>query len=154
MYLRGNLYSWKNVLIFDLDEGTFNVPLLSILLSENIYSRRTFTLGEYLPSENIYPRRTFTLGELYSRRTFTLGEHLLSENFYSRRTLLSENVYSRGTFNFVLEILRVRKLKSLDLRITNHISLISRLFNASTTFLFVCFLLRQIMLFCLQTVTL
>ena len=90
----------------------------------------------------------------YSRRTFTLGEHLLSENFYSRRTLLSENVYSRGTFNFVLEILRVRKLKSLDLRITNHISLISRLFKASTTFLFVCFLLRQIMLFCLQTVTL
>ena len=98
VYLRGNLYSWKNVLIFNLDEGTFNVFLLSILLSENIYSR--------------------------------------------------------GTFNFVLEILRVRKLKSLDLRITNHISLISRLFKASTTFLFVCFLLRQIMLFCLQTVTL
>ena len=83
----GNLYSWKNVFIFDLDEGTFNVPLLSILLSENIYSRRTFTLGEYLPSENFYSRRTllseniysrrsFTLGELYSRRTFTLGEHL------------------------------------------------------------------------------
>ena len=90
----------------------------------------------------------------YSRRTFTLGEYLPSENFYSRRTLLSENVYSRGTFNFVLEILRVRKLKSLDLRITNHISLISRLFKASTTFLFVCFLLIQIMLFCLQTVTL
>ena len=137
VYLRENLYSWKNVLIFDLDEGTFNVPLLSILLSENIYSQRTFTLGEYLPSENFYSRRT-----------------LLSENFYSRRNLLSENVYSRGTFNFVLEILRVRKLKSLDLRITNHISLISRLFKASTTFLFVCFLLRQIMLFCLQTVTL
>ena len=126
VYLRGNLYSWKNVLIFDLDEGTFNVPLLSILLSENIYPRRIFTLGELLLSEN-----------------FTLGEHLLSENIYSRRT-----------FNFVLEILRVRKLKSLDLRITNHISLISRLFKASTTFLFVCFLLRQIMLFCLQTVTL
>ena len=126
VYLRGNLYSWKNVFIFDIDEGTFNVPLLSILLSENIY-----------------PRRIFTLGEL-----------LLSENFYSRRTLLSENVYSRGTFNFVLEILRVRKLKSLDLRITNHISLISRLFKASTTFLLVCFLLRKIMLFCLQTVTL
>ena len=107
------------------------------------YSRRIFTLGEHLPSENIYSRRTFTLGELYSRRTFTLEEHLLSEN-----------VYSRGTFNFVLEILRVRKLKSLDLRITNHISLISRLFNASTTFLFVCFLLRKIKLFCLQTVTL
>ena len=137
VYLRGNLYSWKNVLIFDLDEGTFNVSLLSILLSENIYPRRIFTLGELLLSEN-----------------FTLGEHLLSEKFYSRRTLLSENIYSRGTFNFVLEILRVRKLKSLDLRITNHISLISRLFNASTTFLFVCFLLRQIMLFCLQTVTL
>ena len=107
------------------------------------YSRRIFTLGEYLPSENIYSRRTFTLRELYSRRTFTLGEHLLSEN-----------IYSRGTFNFVLEILRVRKLKSLDLRITNHISLISRLFKASTTFLSVCFLLRQIMLFCLQTVIL
>ena len=107
------------------------------------YSRRTFTLGAHLLSENIYPRRTFTLVELYSRRTFTLGE-----------LLLSENIYSRGTFNFVLEILRVRKLKSLDLRITNHISLISRLFKASTTFLFVCFLLRQIMLFCLQTVTL
>ena len=126
VYLRGNLYSWKNVLIFDLDEGTFNVPLLSILLSENIYPRRIFTLGELLLSEN------FTLGEL----------------------LLSENIYSRRTFNFVLEILRVRKLKSLDLRITNHISLISRLFKTSTTFLFVCFLLRQIMLFCLQTVTL
>ena len=126
VYLRGNLYSWKNVFIFDLDEGTFNVPLLSILLSENIYPRRIFTLEELLLSEN-----------------FTLGEHLLSEN-----------IYSRGTFNFVLEILRVRKLKSLDLRITNHISLISRLFNASTTFLFVCFLLRQIMLFCLQTVIL
>ena len=148
MYLRGNLYSWKNVFIFDLDEGTFNVPLLSILLSENIYPWRIFTLGELLLLEN-----------------FTLGEHLLSENIYSRRTftfgalLLSENftlgeLYSQGTFNFVLEILRVRKLKSLDLRITNHISLISRLFKASTTFLFVCFLLRQIMLFCLQTVTL
>ena len=137
VYLRGNLYSWKNVLIFDLDEGTFNVPLLSILLSENIYPRRIFTLGELLLSEN-----------------FTLGERLLSENFYSRRNLLSENIYSRGTFNFVLEILRVRKLKSLDLRITNHISLISRLFKASTTFLFVCFLLRKIKLFCLQTVTL
>ena len=70
VYLRGNLYSWKNVLIFDLDEGTFNVLLLSILLSENIYSRRTFTLGEYLLSENFYSRRTFTLREL-----------LLSENF-------------------------------------------------------------------------
>ena len=126
VYLRGNLYSWKNVFIFDLDKGTFNVSLLSILLSENIYPRRIFTLGELLLSEN-----------------FTLGEHLLSEN-----------VYSRGTFNFVLEILRVRKLKSLDLRITNHISLISRLFKASTTFLFVCFLLRKIKLFCLQTVTL
>ena len=87
VYLRGNLYSWKNVLIFDLDEGTFNVPLLSILLSENIYPRRiftlgelllseNFTLGEHLLSENIYFRRSFTLGELYSRRTFTLGEHL------------------------------------------------------------------------------
>ena len=113
------------------------------LLLENIYPWRIFTLREYLLSENFYSRRTFPLGELYSRRSFTLGEHLLSENIYSRRT-----------FNFVLEILRVRKLKSLDLRITNHISLISRLFKASTTFLFVCFLLRQIMLFCLQTVTL
>ena len=96
------------------------------------YSWRTFTLGEHLPSENIYPQRMFTFREL----------------------LLSENIYSQETFNFVLEIPRARKLKNLDLRITNHISLISRLFKASTTFLFVCFLLRQIMLFCLQTVTL
>ena len=132
MYLRGNLYSWKNVLIFNLDEETFNVLLLTILLLENIYSWRTFTLREHLPSENVYFQRMFTFREL----------------------LLSENIYSQETFNFVLEILRVRKLKSLDLRITNHISLISRLFKASTTFLFVCFLLRQIMLFCLQTVTL
>ena len=75
VYLRGNLYSWKNVLIFDLDEGTFNVPLLSILLLENIYPRRIFTLGELLLSEN-----------------FTLGEHLLSEKFTLREHLLSGNI--------------------------------------------------------------
>ena len=80
VYLRGNLYSWKNVFIFDLDEGTFNVLLLSILLLESIYSRRTFTLGEYLLSENFYSRRTFTFGELLVSENFTLGERLLSGN--------------------------------------------------------------------------